>query len=400
MSHRQAQAKGGHSSKPPKPRKEHKSQSASNAGLQKTDNGSRVSTTSKDSSILDHFHSMATRSRSASVTSSEAVGDVTLNESDRPVQLESSQLFDPEGESSQSGAITARVLLQAIHANGANISNLKDTVEKLCATVITLQTENDKMKKELEERKKNEKELHAELVSVRHRAELADEKANFLEQYGRNYNIRIFHLDEPENETQEECEDTVLKLLHTKLGLMHVKKSDFDAVHRLGQKKENNTRGVIVRFISRKIRSEVLSNRRKLKQSGRLGKSVVITEDLTKRNYQLFCFARDSDVAERAWSTQGKILIKAKNGKIKHIRQKSDLEDPTLRSKSPPPPRRSGTGNTVAVTQSRNNSNEGNKVQLKVKQVNEETETDNEISEDCESETEREQGLSPADTWG
>ena len=298
-------------------------------------------TVSKPPGILSHFSPMSTRSKSAPGMSDvdrddrdhdtdTRVAESDFSEKDDSAisQVNQEQLFD----SNQTKAVTASEILEAVRANGSVIQKVNTSVEKLHAAVFTLQIENDKMKKEIQKQKTKQDELYDELQTVRKRAELAEARANELEQYGRNYNVRIFHVQEPENETIDQCEDTVLKLLHDKLGLRHIQKKDFDAVHRIGQKKneknENINRSIIVRFMSRKTRNEVLANRRKLKQSH--GRSITIVEDLTKQNYQLFCFARDASVTQKAWTTRGTTIIKAVNGKIKHIKQRCDLTDPSL----------------------------------------------------------------------
>lgn len=126
------------------------------------------------------------------------------------------------------------------------------------------------------------------------RAKVADDRSNNNEQYCRNYNIRIYNLIEPENETPEECEEAVLKLFKEKLCLINIVSKDLDAVHRLGKKKKKNSddnsdggpRAVIVRFVSRRTRNEVISKRRLLKKkNGQTTRAVTIAEDLTKTNY-------------------------------------------------------------------------------------------------------------------
>ena len=87
------------------------------------------------------------------------------------------------------------------------------------------------------------------------------------------------------------------------MNLRHIRKRDLDAVHRLGGKKAGITRGIIVRFVSRKTRDEVIANMRKLKKKD--GKSVVIVEDLTKRNDHLYNVARDDPVVKLCWTVRG-----------------------------------------------------------------------------------------------
>ena len=113
------------------------------------------------------------------------------------------------------------------------------------------------------------------------------------------------------------------------MNLRHIRKQDLDALHRLGGKNAGITRGIIVRFVSRKTRDEVITNRRKLKKKRR--KSVVNVEDLTKRNSHLYNVARDDPVVKLCWTVRGKIFVKAYNGKIIEIKSKPDLQDPRLK---------------------------------------------------------------------
>lgn len=63
-----------------------------------------------------------------------------------------------------------------------------DSIEKLHATVFTLQIKNEEMKKEVE-RLFREEEQNSEIQLLRRKAELSYERTNQQEQYGRNYNV-------------------------------------------------------------------------------------------------------------------------------------------------------------------------------------------------------------------
>ena len=81
-------------------------------------------------------------------------------------------------------------------------------------------------------------------------------------------------------------------------------------------------------FFTNSVRDEVIANRRELKKKE--GKSVVIVEDLTKRNYHLYNVARHDPVVKLCWTERGKIFVKAHNGKIIEIKSKADLQDARL----------------------------------------------------------------------
>ena len=109
-------------------------------------------------------------------------------------------------------------------------------MEELRGDILCLKNENDKLRQELEAIKRREEKLRAEVDFAIHvsRDSCRDERSNFLEQYSRNYdNLRLLFMSEPERETQEECEEAVLKLFHDKLGLRQMKRADLDdVVHR------------------------------------------------------------------------------------------------------------------------------------------------------------------------
>ena len=95
-----------------------------------------------------------------------------------------------------------------------------------------------------------------------------------------------------------------------------------DAVHRIGEKKTDSARPIIVRFVSRKTRAEVLRHRRKLKGSN---PKVVIVDDLTKSNYSLFHCVSDHPGVLKAWSKDGKIFAQSLDRKIFRIDNLTDL---------------------------------------------------------------------------
>ena len=47
----------------------------------------------------------------------------------------------------------------------------------------------------------------------------------------------MYYLEDPDNDTVAQCEDSVRKDFHDKMNLRHIRKQDLDAVHRLGLKK-------------------------------------------------------------------------------------------------------------------------------------------------------------------
>ena len=248
-------------------------------------------------------------------------------------------------------------------------SKILDIENKLDNTNIDVKNLNDKVENNSE--KANE---------TQYTSNLAYTYAEQNEQYQRNFNVRIFNLPESPNESIEECENKVLALFNDTLGVavkiesidvLHrlgpkAKANSNDQEHQANsgaQVKENNEiniesetnteiingkenpqnkpneenmdtsndkdsnspsvaarsstgRPVIVSFVSRRVRRDVLANRSKLKKKiDQLTPPIIIVEDLTKRRHALFSKARENkDKFKKVWSKDGRIYARQHNG--------------------------------------------------------------------------------------
>ena len=97
-----------------------------------------------------------------------------------------------------------------------------------------------------------------------------------------------------DNESNAQTESKVLTVL--KNFYENISHDDIDIAHRLGKLKTNKIPNIIVRFVSRRTRNNIYTERRKLKSnapgkptSGR----VFINENFTKRNKHLFSLANE-----------------------------------------------------------------------------------------------------------
>ena len=231
-------------------------------------------------------------------------------------------------------------LMAKMCAFGEDIAKLTSTVEELKGALFSVREENDELKRAMSEAKRREEALRDQLLEARHLAETADHRVEELSAYVRRNNLRIYGLPETDGgkttggtaskpETSQQCEDKVVKMLNDKLKVV-VNRKDIEACHRVGVKhKDSQTgqRGVIVRFLSRKVRDAVLLARRNLK-----GTRTVIVEDLTPRAYSLLQQVKDDkDVCVQAWSKNGAVIMKTHSGKIETVRSLAFLKDDTKR---------------------------------------------------------------------
>jgi hypothetical protein len=206
-------------------------------------------------------------------------------------------------------------------------------LEEIRGVIHDLQVENTELKKVVKELKDREADLMSQVTEAKQAAKVALSLANEADQYNRRSNLRIYGIPEKPGEQQKDVEDLVLKVC-ADLKLT-VTNKDIEACHRLGRPNGRPNpdgsgshgtggtvphRGIIVRFMNRKHRDEMIKNRRALKNT-----KVVVTEDLTNANYKLFQAVRNSALCDKTWTTNGKVLMKCKNGKIVQVHTTGDL---------------------------------------------------------------------------
>ena len=116
----------------------------------------------------------------------------------------------------------------------------------------------------------------------------------------------------------------IIKLNNTRLGLS-LNYQDIDIAHRLGRFKHGKRRPVIVKFVHRHVKHNVLRNAHKLKNT-----SLSINEDLTYINQSVLASLRlkpkGKDTIEKSWSVEGKLFAKYKNNVVKQVKYEDYAE--------------------------------------------------------------------------
>ena len=154
---------------------------------------------------------------------------------------------------------------------------------------------------------------------LQNKVENQEQKVDDLEQYGRS-NCLIIHRCEEVSKRGEylEHEKYVYGLLNLNLKLNPpLQVNDIDIAHPLPAK--NNNCPVIARFLRRRQRNYIFSQKRLLK-----GKQMIITEFLTKRRLQLLEAARDVFGWRSVWSFNY-IVYAFAGGKKQVIRNLNDI---------------------------------------------------------------------------
>lgn len=145
-----------------------------------------------------------------------------------------------------------------------------------------------------------------------HRSQLLSRyRVDALEQYTRTENIRIFQLAEEEEGV--ECED----LLAEKVCKMaaaagsKLEERDISTAHRLGGAyNPAKIRPVIVRFVSRRKKKDLMLKKRELKQSNDY-KKAFICDDLTRMRHTVYRLAKEKQ--DYTFTKDGLVISKVKD---------------------------------------------------------------------------------------
>jgi len=211
-------------------------------------------------------------------------------------------------------------------------TKIENEVDRLRSDIFDLQKKNDMLTSKLEETEKFCFVLKEEANSLRVLIDSEREKRNDLDQYGRREMVRFVGVG-PDNKKEQahESENKVLRVINCQLGLSHIHSEDISVAHRVGQFNEGRERQVIVKFMSRRHRSEVIAARRKLKGTG-----IAVLEDLTPLNAERLGVVHKHRSVANSWTTEGRIFALLSTGEVVRVVQ----GDMTALDRAPPcPPR-------------------------------------------------------------
>ena len=162
-----------------------------------------------------------------------------------------------------------------------NVKSVEKSVEELWATVEDLEEETKALK---DTKKAQEQEVEGlRSLLMKTKAELKEEKEKIieLEDYTRRENLKFNNIPEANDEgATQSSKQVILDILEKELQ-MDTTDIRFQAVHRIGKRKENRNRRIIARFVCREDRDRVFSRKQALKESRRY-RDAYITADYAK----------------------------------------------------------------------------------------------------------------------
>ena len=163
----------------------------------------------------------------------------------------------------------------------SNIKDVEKSVDEIWATIEDMKEATKAMKDSKTVQEDEMQELRALLTKTK--AELKEERDQVieLEDYTRRENLKFHNIPESEEEgVNHSPKQVILSILQKELQ-MDTAQIRFHAVHRIGKRKENKHRPIIVRFVCREDRDQVLARKKGIKESTRF-KDAYITADYAK----------------------------------------------------------------------------------------------------------------------
>ncbi|XP_050399971.1 uncharacterized protein LOC126817162 isoform X2 [Patella vulgata] len=226
-----------------------------------------------------------------------------------------------------SSVIINEMLMNQLKLNEVTMENIKldivntinEQIRNLEKQISDITSENTKLKLQVDIITYKNNQLETELQDTKDVATLSLQRVNDLEQWTRRSSVRIYGLPDNQHESFTESINKSLDVFD-KIGVQ-MPPEHIGIAHRLGPFKVGKCRGIIVKFISRKDKFNVMKNRRNLK-----GSNITIREDLTRINSQLLHKTLISPLAFQTWSIEGVIYAKLVNEKIIKVYQHTNIE--------------------------------------------------------------------------
>jgi hypothetical protein len=115
--------------------------------------------------------------------------------------------------------------------------------------------------------------------------------------------VRVFGIPSARGETADDVEAKALKVF--KDAGTTIDKNDIAVAHRAGTERRGS-RPILVKFVSRRQRNEVMKAKRNLKGKEEY-KHVFVNDDITNLRARLLAYVKKVEGVERAWTVDGRI---------------------------------------------------------------------------------------------
>ncbi len=216
----------------------------------------------------------------------------------------------------------------------AQCEEIEETVDNLKTELDTIKKERETMKKELNTIKMEGEALKEENRKLRRCVEKCEYKLSCIktkqlkdlkikvddiEQKCLERDVQIVGAPELQEEfdgDEEKEMQMIVKLAKEKMNIT-LKKDDIEKIHRLGKRKVEKSRDLVVRFRNNITRNRFYRKRKETSNNSDPQKNIYINDHLTEYRRNFFYTARQLVKRKKvfaAWSQQGNILIRKTEG--------------------------------------------------------------------------------------
>ena len=139
-----------------------------------------------------------------------------------------------------------------------------------------METELNSLKTEVEGVKRSQENVKTKVDMVERKVQDLNFEINRLEQYSRKSSIRIYEIREEE---REKVTEKVLNTVKEEIGV-ELTADEIDITHKAGQKRQDMSRGILVKFVSHKSKEKTMKQKKQ-------AKNIRISEDLSVGTRQM-----------------------------------------------------------------------------------------------------------------
>lgn len=219
---------------------------------------------------------------------------------------EMDQTHDAQGKDHQQAPTT-----NIMHLISSDIASLSQEGKVIVSTIVKalaiLSQEKDKEIAKLQD----------QVSSLQKTVRKLEEQVDDVEQYERRDTIIISGPALPSEQSQENSTSLVVNAIKQNLHI-NLNHSDINVAHRLGPKRQNKDRPVIVKLLNRSKKSEIMEACVTVKPN------LYVNESLTPKRRTIFntiweIRKKNREVFQQRYTRDGKIFVKLKTSNQKHV---------------------------------------------------------------------------------
>ena len=162
-------------------------------------------------------------------------------------------------------------ILQELQVIKQGQTEIKESQNKILERVGAVESELNNLKTEVEGVKVNQANVNAKVNLFEKSVRGLNFEINRLEQYSRKSSVRIYGIHEEEG---EKVTEKVINTIKEEIGVK-LEAEEIDITHRVGQRRQDRGRGILVKFVSHKSKVKIMKKKRQ-------AKNIRVSEDLAQ----------------------------------------------------------------------------------------------------------------------